>query len=83
MVDDKRRPTGWLPPGTTSTDNSQPVTEGVFTPDDSVRRALDIAILAPSGSAIAVDAGGIFVGTVSAEEIVESLHGNVAVSAPS
>ncbi|PRZ41216.1 osmoprotectant transport system ATP-binding protein [Antricoccus suffuscus] len=76
MVDDKRRPLGWLPPEATTTDESQPLAEGVFSPDDSVRRALDIAILAPSGSAISVDDEGVLLGTVAAGDIVESVRSN-------
>jgi osmoprotectant transport system ATP-binding protein len=73
VVDADRRPAGWLAPrtpagtrtGTAAVDRTAlaPL-ERTFRPDrDSLRVALDSAVLSPSGRAVAVDAEGRVVGT--------------------
>jgi osmoprotectant transport system ATP-binding protein len=73
VVDADRRPVGWLAPTTPTgaRTNSGPVdrtalapVERTFRPDrDSLRVALDSAVLSPAGRAVAVDAEGRFIGT--------------------
>ncbi|MFD7733866.1 ABC transporter ATP-binding protein [Kitasatospora phosalacinea] len=55
----------------------------VFAPSrDSLRSALDAALLAPSGHAVAVDAEGRAVGTASRAAVVEALAADAPAPAP-
>ncbi|GII79380.1 proline/glycine betaine ABC transporter ATP-binding protein [Sphaerisporangium rufum] len=70
-LDEDDRPIGWRASG----DGDGPLRPfGVFDPaQDSLRAALDAALLAPSGCAIAVDPGGRFAGVVTRETLDEAL----------
>jgi osmoprotectant transport system ATP-binding protein len=69
VVDADRRPAGWLAAATLDGDGA--VEAGHLAPlqrtfrpdDDSMRVALDSAVLSPSGRAVAVDARGHLIGT--------------------
>ncbi|MDT4987421.1 MAG: osmoprotectant transport system ATP-binding protein [Micromonosporaceae bacterium] len=73
VVDGDRRPAGWLAPRAATGARAGPEAAGrtalaplqrTFRPDrDSLRVALDSAVLSPSGRAVAVDATGRLVGT--------------------
>jgi osmoprotectant transport system ATP-binding protein len=75
VVDGERRPTGWLSAGTlavgTAVSDADLIPLGrTFRPDeDSLRVALDSAVLSPAGRAVAVDPDGRFIGTASQADL--------------
>nr|WP_218617504.1 ATP-binding cassette domain-containing protein [Cryptosporangium aurantiacum] len=73
LVDSSGKPSGWLAPGA----EGDPLPIGrVFTVGrDSLRAALDSAVLNPSGDAIGVDADGKVVGLAGQEQITGALRG--------
>lgn len=76
LVDADGRASGWLAPGT----DSDPVRPGraFVVGHDSLRAALDSAVLNPSGDAIAVDTDGKVVGLAGQEQIMGALRGRTA-----
>jgi osmoprotectant transport system ATP-binding protein len=77
VVDQDRRPLGWLlpdalRPGTAAGDNGLAPYGHPFRPrTDSLRAALDSAVLSPAGRAVGVDDAGRAIGTISQAEIGE------------
>jgi osmoprotectant transport system ATP-binding protein len=75
VVDGERRPRGWLAAerapasGTISADYLAPYGRTFRAGADSLRAALDSAVLSPSGRAIGVDGDGRVVGTVTQAEV--------------
>lgn len=70
VVDDERRPLGWRDPGATgSATDLLPAGRGFVPGRDTLRVALDAAVLSPSGFAVAVDEDGRALGVVSSEEV--------------
>jgi osmoprotectant transport system ATP-binding protein len=78
VVDGDRRPAGWLSraaAGSTVGDADLTPVARTFRPDrDSLRVALDSAVLAPSGRAVAVDADGRLLGTAGHADLVAAIH---------
>jgi osmoprotectant transport system ATP-binding protein len=78
VLDEYGKPLGWLdvetllPDDTVRADDLEPL-GGAFRPEDSLRAALDAAVLAVSGQAVCVDGSGEVVGTVSHAEIARHL----------
>lgn len=69
-VDARRRPLGWVPPGTSAL-----VAGGsLFSKGDSMRRALDAALSSPSGLGVAVDPDGALAGVVKAPEVLKAIE---------
>jgi osmoprotectant transport system ATP-binding protein len=73
-VDQRKRPRGWLAPGTTV---DGPLTEDVLKPGgslhevgQSIRGAMDSALSSPSGLGVAVDPDGAVVGVVTATQVL-------------
>ena len=75
-VDEQGRPTAWIASGAGGTAGAEPVPIGhPFTAEtDSLRAALDAAVLSPSGWAVGVDGDGRAVGVVSQEEIAAAIR---------
>jgi osmoprotectant transport system ATP-binding protein len=73
VVDEDRRPVGWAPNGDL---NRRPLPIGhSFRPDrDSMRAALDAAVLSPVGIAVGVDADGAVVGVADQAEISATIR---------
>ncbi|MFA1544680.1 ABC transporter ATP-binding protein [Actinomadura chokoriensis] len=75
VVDGDRRPLGWasadvLPPsGVLGDARLAPVGHTFDVKADSVRAALDAAILSPSGRAVSVDGGGLLVGVADQSDL--------------
>lgn len=76
VVDDERRPVGWIEPARVS----GPVTETdlhrggtVARREGSTRALLDAALSSPSGRGVVVDDDGVLLGTVTAAEVVAAL----------
>ncbi|MER6298306.1 ATP-binding cassette domain-containing protein [Kitasatospora sp. NPDC001539] len=70
-LDDELRPIGWIDRGAV-TAGLQPV--AAYHPDrDTLRTALDAAVLSPAGVAVALDAEGRAVGTANREAILAAL----------
>jgi len=86
VIDGERRPVGWLAP--TAPGSGAPVERErlvplgrTFRPDeDSLRVALDSAVLSPAGRAVAVDADGRLIGTADQKDLATAIHtgGNAA-----
>jgi osmoprotectant transport system ATP-binding protein len=80
VVDGDRRPAGWLAHGAVDSGGTVGDADLVpvgrtFRPDrDSLRVALDSAVLAPSGRAVAVDADGRLLGTTGHADLVAAIH---------
>jgi osmoprotectant transport system ATP-binding protein len=74
LVDDARRPAGWLPPE--ATDGTEPLPAGrtFVVGVDSLRSALDSAVLNPSGLAVGVDSDGRVVGLANQDQITAALR---------
>lgn len=74
VVDDDRRPLGWARPpevtGQLGKANLSPVGPTFQVGGDSVRTALDAAVLSPSGLAVGVDETGAVVGTASGTDLL-------------
>ena len=80
VVRDDGSPFGWIDAdGVTTHRNGgelyDSVTAGgsLFSPDGTLRAALDSALSSPSGIGIAVDASGAVIGGVSADEVIDAL----------
>jgi len=78
VVDDRRRPVGWLIRSRVARwpDQSALVAVGhTFRADaDSVRAALDSAVLSPVGVAVGVDDEGVLTGAIAHDEIAEAIR---------
>jgi osmoprotectant transport system ATP-binding protein len=80
VVDGERTPVGWLAPSTAgsgaSVGREHLVPLGrTFRPDeDSLRVALDSAVLSPAGRAVAVDADGHLIGTADQKDLATAIH---------
>ncbi|MGH8836126.1 MAG: hypothetical protein ACRDWG_14190 [Actinomycetes bacterium] len=78
VVDDRRRPAGWLVRSRVARwpDQSALVPVGhTFRVDtDSVRAALDSAVLSPVGVAVGVDDEGTLAGVIAHDEIAEAIR---------
>ena len=80
VVDEGKRPHGWLR-GADLPEGDAPITaDGLLaggslynTASDSLRVALDAALSSPSGFGVAVDADGVVVGSVKADDVLERL----------
>ncbi|WP_141577745.1 ABC transporter ATP-binding protein [Actinomadura sp. WMMA1423] len=74
VVDDDRRPLGWARPaqaaGPLGKARLSPVGPTFQVGGDSVRTALDAAVLSPSGLAVGVDETGAVVGTASGTDLL-------------
>ncbi|GAA0275617.1 ABC transporter ATP-binding protein [Cryptosporangium japonicum] len=75
LVDESGKPSGWLAPG--SDGDPLPVGRAFVVGSESLRSALDSAVLNPSGDAIAVDADGKVVGLAGQEQIMGALRGRL------
>ncbi|GGC56774.1 ABC transporter ATP-binding protein [Hoyosella rhizosphaerae] len=80
ITDENRRPLGWLN-GPVATGERASETQGLisfghtFTPgSDSLRAALDSAVLSPAGYAVAVDGDGRVLGVVSQESLAAHIR---------
>ncbi|MGI5203527.1 ATP-binding cassette domain-containing protein [Spirillospora sp. CA-108201] len=88
VVDDDRRPLGWTRPaqaaGPLGKAKLSPVGSTFHVGGDTVRTALDAAVLSPSGLAVGVDETGAVVGTASGTDLLAvPTHGrDAAASAP-
>ncbi|MFB4311717.1 ABC transporter ATP-binding protein [Actinomadura sp. GTD37] len=75
VVDGDRRPLGWASAGALPSSGAlgdarlAPIGHTFDTETDSVRAALDAAILSPSGRAVSVDAGGRLVGVADQADL--------------
>jgi osmoprotectant transport system ATP-binding protein len=86
VVDDDRRPQGWLAVGGLS----GRALDGAVTPDllnlggtlakqsGTLREALDAALSSPSGRGVVVDSDDRFIGTVTATEVLERIERRAA-----
>ena len=72
LVDADGKPQGWLAPG--SAGDPLPVGRAFTVGQDSLRSALDSAVLNPSGDAIGVDTDGKVVGLAGQEQITGALR---------
>ncbi|MDQ3422288.1 MAG: ATP-binding cassette domain-containing protein [Actinomycetota bacterium] len=72
VLDDERRPTGWRP-ADGRVNGVIPLGGTTFTSSQSLRAALDGALVSPSEEAVCVDDEGYYVGVVSHTEIAEHL----------
>jgi osmoprotectant transport system ATP-binding protein len=80
VVDSERQPVGWLAPdsvgsgATVERDSLAPLGR-TFRPDqDSLRVALDSAVLSPAGRAVAVDADGHLIGMADQNDLVTAIQ---------
>ncbi len=81
VVDDERRPQGWLNPSNTDGGNGAVVEHSHLVPggslydlgSGSLRSALDAALSSPSGVGVAVDPDGRVAGAVSADDVLRVL----------
>jgi osmoprotectant transport system ATP-binding protein len=78
VVDDERRPLGWVEPARVS----GPVERDdlhrggtVASVDGSARALLDAALSSPSGRGVVVDGEGVLLGTVTAADVVAAMDG--------
>ncbi|TDB88274.1 ATP-binding cassette domain-containing protein [Actinomadura sp. KC216] len=81
VVDEGRRPLGWARPtlvkGTLSEASLAPVGATFRVGADSVRVALDAAVLSPAGLAVGVDEAGAVIGTAAGTDLLAvPTHGN-------
>ncbi len=69
-LDDARRPIGWIDRAA----GAELLPVAVYRPDtDTLRSALDAAVLSPAGVAVAVDAEGRATGTATREAVLDAL----------
>ena len=81
VVDAARRPLGWLPVNGSLPAGDRPIGAGDLVPGESLydaasgslRGALDAALSSPSGLGVAVDGGGVVVGSVAATDVLDAL----------
>ncbi|MFF7991368.1 ABC transporter ATP-binding protein [Kitasatospora xanthocidica] len=71
-LDDERRPIGWIDRGAVTAE-LHPVA-GFHPGADTLRTALDAAVLSPAGVAVALDAEGRATGTASREAVLAALE---------
>lgn len=64
---DGDRPTGWRGP-----DGEVHRLDGVLHPDDSARKALDLALLSPNGHVVCVTGPGTYAGTLARSDIMDA-----------
>ena len=92
VVDALRRPVGWLDLDSVAGDVTSvpggspelaPVGHGFTPATDSLRAALDGAVLSPGGRVVALDADGRSLGTASQEAIAEAIRTAAAAGGPS
>jgi osmoprotectant transport system ATP-binding protein len=79
VLDDERRPLGWVEPGRISgsvADADLHRGGTVAAQDGSARAVLDSALSSPSGRGVVVDGEGRLVGTVTAAEVVAAMEGH-------
>ena len=79
VVDDDRRPLGWVEPSRISGAVSErDLHRGgtVAALDGSARAVLDSALSSPSGRGVVVDGDGVLLGTVTAAQVVEAMEGH-------
>jgi osmoprotectant transport system ATP-binding protein len=78
VVDPERRPLGWPRPGQSVSAGDmaalEPTVQTFVVGTDSLRSALDCALLAPSGRGVGVDGDGRVLGTVGQPEIGAAAH---------
>lgn len=77
VIDDDGRPRGWVAPTATfgSKEQADVVPGGsLYRKGDSLRRALDAALSAPSGLGVTVDDDGRVLGVVHATEVLELIE---------
>jgi osmoprotectant transport system ATP-binding protein len=75
VLDDQRRPQGWLLGGTgpATTDDLVPGGSLYDVSSGSLRSALDAALSSPSGQGVAVDGDGAVAGSISADDVLRAL----------
>ncbi|WP_371478509.1 ABC transporter ATP-binding protein [Kitasatospora sp. NBC_00315] len=79
-VDDTRRPIGWID----RTADAVLLPAAVYRPDaDTLRSALDAAVLSPAGVAVAVDTEGRVTGTATREAVLSALSATLPQALPS
>ncbi|WP_369182636.1 ABC transporter ATP-binding protein [Streptomyces sp. Y1] len=79
-LDDERRPIGWIDRAAASAELHP---AAGFRPEaDTLRTALDAAVLSPAGVAVALDADGRATGTASREAVLAALPALSALPAP-
>ncbi len=74
VVDEHRRPLGWAPPSGDISRGLVPIGHTFRTDTDSMRAALDSAVLSPVGVAVGVDADGVVVGVADQTEIAGTIR---------
>ncbi len=87
VTDAERRPLGWSEPQNLTAGDIDPAEllpyGRPFVPGaDSLRAALDCAVLSPTGWAVAVDDGGRVTGVVSQQAVAEAIRGAHAEGGP-
>jgi len=79
IVDDRHQPRGWLdartvPAGHRVTVDDLVLGGSLAGPHASLRTALDAALSSPSGRGVAVDGGGVVIGTVAARDVLDAIQ---------
>jgi osmoprotectant transport system ATP-binding protein len=74
VVDEQRRPLGWAPPDGDIGRRLLPIGHTFRSDRDSMRAALDAAVLSPVGIAVGVDADGAVVGVADQAEISATIR---------
>jgi osmoprotectant transport system ATP-binding protein len=72
-LDDEGRPLGWFDPSAPAAD-AIPIGHSFLAHTDSLRAALDAAVLCPAGWAVGVDENGRAVGAVSQEDVAAAIR---------
>jgi osmoprotectant transport system ATP-binding protein len=72
VLKDDGSPAGWR-----GADGAVVAGGSLFTPDGTLRQALDAALSSPSGAGVAVDADGKVIGAVRAEDVLEAIDAAV------
>jgi osmoprotectant transport system ATP-binding protein len=73
-VDEHRRPLGWAPPDGDPNRRLLPIGHTFRLDRDSMRAALDAAVLSPVGIAVGVDADAAVVGVADQAEISATIR---------
>ncbi len=73
-VDDRGRPLGWVPPSGDISGRLLAIGHTFQSDRDSMRAALDSAVLSPVGVAVGVDADGVLAGVVDQTEIAAAIR---------
>jgi osmoprotectant transport system ATP-binding protein len=79
VVDDSGLPRGWLdclkvPAGHGVSIDDLVLGGSLAGPEASLRMALDAALSSPSGRGVAVDSGGVVIGTVAARDVLDAIE---------